>query len=112
MLNFTLAVMSTQVRKTPPAPNFEEAMKRLDEIVELMESPEMPLEDLIARYEEGMKLVKICQERLADAERRIEIITRDSGGKPIVKEFEPSAVSTAPTPEPKGEPINADVSLF
>jgi len=112
MLNFTPAVMSTQVKKAPPAPNFEEAMKRLDEIVELMESPEMPLEDLIARYEEGMKLVKICQERLAAAEKRIEIITRDSGGKPIVKEFEPSAVSTAATPEPKGESINADVSLF
>jgi exodeoxyribonuclease VII small subunit len=103
--------MSNSVRKTPPAPNFEEAMKRLEEIVELMESPEMALEELIARYEEGMKLVKICQERLAAAEKRIEIITRDSAGKPIVKEFEPSAVQTATT-EPKGESNNADVSLF
>jgi exodeoxyribonuclease VII small subunit len=112
MLNFPLAVMSTQVRKAPSTPNIEQAMKRLDEIVELMESPEMPLEDLLARYEEGMKLVKICQERLAAAEKRIEIITRDSGGKPSVKEFEPSAVPPATTPEPKGESINADVSLF
>ena len=104
--------MSTQMRKSPPAPNFEVAMKRLDEIVELMESPEMPLEDLIAHYEEGMKLVKICHERLAAAEKRIEIITRDSGGKPMVKEFETSTASTATTPEPKGESINADVSLF
>lgn len=85
-------------------------MKRLEEIVELMESPGMALEDLIARYEEGMKLVKICQERLTAAEKRIEIITRDSGGKAIVKEFEPSAAQT--TTEPKGESINADVSLF
>ena len=103
--------MSNSVKKIPPAPNFEEAMKRLEEIVELMESPEMALEDLIARYEEGMKLAKICQERLAAAEKRIEIITRDSAGKPIVKEFEPSTVQTATT-EPKGESINADVSLF
>ncbi len=36
-----------------------------------------------------MKLVKVCQERLACAEQRIEIITRNSAGKPVVKEFEP-----------------------
>jgi exodeoxyribonuclease VII small subunit len=104
--------MSNQLRKAAPTPNFEEAMKRLEQIVELMESPEMALEDLIARYEEGMKLVKICQERLAAAEKRIEIITRDSSGKTIVKEFESSAVQTAPPTESKGESINADVSLF
>ena len=104
--------MSTQVRKAASPPNFEQAMKRLDEIVELMESPEVPLEDLIARYEEGMKLVKIGQERLAAAEKRIEMIPRDSGGKPIVQEFEPSAAPAATTPESKGESINADVSLF
>ena len=86
-------------------------MKRLEEIVQLMESGEMPLEDLIARYEEGMKLVKVCQERLAAAEKRIEIITRDSAGKPIVKEFEAPVQTTTP-PESKGESINADVSLF
>ena len=55
--------------------NFESAMERLEEIVEQMESGKMPLDDLIVRYEEGMKLVKICQERLASAEQRIEIIT-------------------------------------
>ena len=42
-------------------------MQRLEEIVEEMESGKMPLEDLIVRYEEGMKLVKICQERLTSA---------------------------------------------
>ena len=62
-------------------------MKRLEEIVEQMESGELPLEDLIVRYEEGMKLVKVCQERLATAEERIEIITRNSAGKPVVKDF-------------------------
>ena len=68
--------------------NFESAMQRLEEIVEEMESGKMPLEDLIARYEEGMKLVKICQERLTSAEQRIEIITRNSAGKAMVKDFE------------------------
>jgi len=112
MLNCSLAVMPNQVKKPAPAANFEQAMKRLEEIVEQMESGGLPLEDLIVRYEEGMKLVKICQERLASAEQRIEIITRNSAGKPVVQEFEPAAASGAAQPEPKGEPKNVDVSLF
>jgi exodeoxyribonuclease VII small subunit len=111
MLNCSLAVMPNQVKKVAPAANFEQAMKRLEEIVEQMESGDLPLEDLIVRYEEGMKLVKVCQERLASAEQRIEIITRDSAGKPVVQEFAPAA-SVAAQPEPKGEPKNVDVSLF
>ena len=79
----------------PKAPtgqlNFEGAMDRLETIVEQMESGKLPLEDLIVRYEEGMNLVKICQERLASAEQKIEIIARNSAGKPIVKDFEPAA---------------------
>lgn len=101
--------MSNQVKKPAPEANFEQAMQRLEEIVEQMESGELPLEDLIVRYEEGMKLVKVCQERLASAEQRIEIITRNSTGKPVVKKFEPAA---AAQPETQGEPKNVDVSLF
>ena len=104
--------MSTQLKKAPSAANFEQAMKRLEEIVEQMESGDLPLEDVIVRYEEGMKLVKVCQERLASAEQRIEIITRNSAGKPVVKEFEPAAAPAASPPQAKGEPENADVSLF
>ena len=101
--------MSNSLKKPAAEANFEQAMKRLEEIVERMESGELPLEDLIARYEEGMKLVKVCQERLASAEQRIEIITRNSAGKPVVQKFEPAA---AAQPETQGEPKNVDVSLF
>ena len=109
MLNCPLAVMSNQTKKPAPEANFEQAMKRLETIVEQMESGELSLEDLIVRYEEGMKLVKVCQERLASAEQRIEIITRNSAGKPVVKKFEPAA---AAQPETQGEPKNVDISLF
>jgi exodeoxyribonuclease VII small subunit len=109
MLNCSLAVMSNQVKKPAPEANFEQAMKRLEAIVEQMESGELPLEDLIGRYEEGMKLVKVCQERLASAEERIEIITRNNTGKPVIKKF-PTA--PAAQPETQGEPKNVDVSLF
>jgi exodeoxyribonuclease VII small subunit len=98
----------------PAAPelNFEKAMGRLEEIVEQMESGKLLLEDLIVRYEEGMKLVKICQERLASAEQRIEVISRNSEGKPVVKAFDaPEPAATEPIDE-KGPTKNDEVSLF
>ena len=103
--------MSSAPKKTEPQLNFETAMDRLEEIVEQMESGKMMLEELIGRYEEGMKLVKICQERLASAEQRIEIITRNHAGKAVVKNFEPTAEKEAPATE-KGANKNDDVSLF
>src|SRR4026208_1625403 len=101
--------MSSKPKAREPEPNFEGAMDRVEKIVEQMESGKLPLEDLIVRYEEGMKLVKVCQERLASAEQRIEIITRNSAGKPVVRKFEPTA---AAHPETQGEPKNVDISLF
>lgn len=106
--------MPNPVKKPGPQANFEQAMSRLEEIVEKMESGDLALEDLIVRYEEGMQLVKVCQDRLASAEERIEMITRNSAGKPVGKEFEPAAAAAA-APEPpatQGEPKNVDVSLF
>ncbi len=111
MLNSSLA-MSTKPKQTPTEQNFEGAMDRLEAIVEQMESGKLPLEDLIVRYEEGMNLVKICQERLASAEQKIEIIARNSAGKPLVKNFEPA---TEPLPQMEStEPKNKDdeVRLF
>jgi exodeoxyribonuclease VII small subunit len=102
--------MSSQQKKAGPELNFEGAMERLEAIVEQMESGKMHLEDLIVRYEEGMKLVKICQERLASAEQRIEIITRNNIGKPAVKEFEPASESTSLSDSEKKE--NDGVTLF
>ncbi len=79
-----------------PEHTFETAIERLERIVEEMESDKLPLEDLLTRYEEGTKLVKVCQEKLDSAERRIEIITRNAAGKPQLTEFEPAAASPAP----------------
>ena len=102
--------MSSPQKKAGPELNFEGAMERLEAIVEQMESGKMHLEDLIVRYEEGMKLVKICQERLASAEQRIEIITRNNAGKPVVKEFEPASEDASPSDSEKKE--NDGVTLF
>lgn len=105
--------MTTPAKKSSAELNFEAAMDRLEAIVDQMEDGKMPLEELIVRYEEGMKLVKICQERLTSAEQRIEIITRNHAGKPVVKEFEPKAepiASAAPTQTQETE--HDEVSLF
>jgi exodeoxyribonuclease VII small subunit len=103
--------MSAPARKTASEPNFEAAMDRLEAIVDQMESGKLMLEELIVRYEEGMKLVKVCQERLASAEQRIQIITRDQAGKPVVKDFEAKAAAPPASAE-KGEKDNDEVRLF
>jgi len=65
-------------------------MQRVSEIVAEMEEGSLPLELLIVRYEEGVGLVKICQEKLDAAEKRIQIISRDARGAAEVADFESS----------------------
>lgn len=104
--------MTTKAKAAGPDLNFETAMDRLEKIVEQMESGQLPLEDLIVRYEEGMNLVKVCQERLASAEQKIEIIARNNAGKPVVKDFEPSTENRPETKPPKEQHQNDEVRLF
>ena len=93
--------------------SFEKAMERLETIVGEMESGKMLLEELLLRYEEGMKLVKSCQERLTQAEQKIEIIARDHAGKVTVKEFDPAEAPSAPVATDAIEKKeHDDVSLF
>ncbi|HKS36931.1 MAG TPA: exodeoxyribonuclease VII small subunit [Verrucomicrobiae bacterium] len=59
---------------------FEVALKKLETIVEAMESGELPLETLMARYEEGAGLSKICHAKLAEAELRIQQLEKGAAG--------------------------------
>lgn len=92
--------------KGNPQATFEEAIERLETIVEQMESDKLPLEELLLRYEEGIKLVKICSEKLSVAEKRIEIITRDAAGKPSAGDFQTNLKTDQPPSDPQ------EVSLF
>jgi exodeoxyribonuclease VII small subunit len=103
--------MSSKPKPREAELNFEGAMDRLEKIVEQMESGKLPLEDLIVRYEEGMKLVKTCQERLANAEQKIEIIARNSAGKAVVKEFEP-APEAGPPEKAATQSTDDEINLF
>ena len=76
--------------KNPP---FEEALKKLEGIVEAMEADDLPLETLIARYEDGARLAKICQEKLAEAELKIQQLEKNAAGEMKLKPVEPDVES-------------------
>ena len=74
--------------KTSPV-SFEDALKKLESIVESMESEELPLETLLAKYEEGTQLARICQVKLAEAEVRIKQLEKNAAGEMELKAVAP-----------------------
>ena len=65
-------------RKKPES--FEDALKRLEEIVQRMEGGDLALEDSLGLFEEGVRLTRVCSQRLDEAEKKIELLTRDEKG--------------------------------
>jgi exodeoxyribonuclease VII small subunit len=61
---------------------FESALERIEQIAARMETGEFPLDQLIQAYEEGLGLIRYCSERLDEAEKRLETITRNASGQP------------------------------
>jgi exodeoxyribonuclease VII small subunit len=72
--------------------SFETALVKLEAIVDSMEQGEVPLAELLAKYEEGSKLLKVCESRLKDAELKIEKLKKQKDGTAA---FEPFASSSA-----------------
>lgn len=68
--------------------SFEASLEALEEIVQSLENGDLPLEKSLELFEEGIRLSRQCQERLSQAERRIEILLRDNQGRPVVSAFE------------------------
>lgn len=75
---------------------FDQALKRLEKLVEEMEKQEIPLEESLEKYEEGVKLARQCLEKLDRAEKQIEILKKPSGDEPETEPF-------AGTGDPDGE---------
>ncbi len=75
-------------------------MTRLEQLVEQMESDQLPLEDLLNRYEEGVKLVKACEEKLAAAEKRVEVISREAIAELAAEPLEPKSKLGAAVAQP------------
>jgi exodeoxyribonuclease VII small subunit len=102
------------LRRTPdadpaPAPEkFEKLLGRLEQIVSDMESADLPLEKLLSSYEEGMRLVKACGDRLADAEQKVEILSKGApASNPVASSVSAPLAATGTdtkmTPAPDGE---------
>jgi exodeoxyribonuclease VII small subunit len=60
---------------------FEEALEDLEKVVERLESGELSLEDSLAAFEEGIGLVKFCNQKLTEFEKKIELLVKDKDGK-------------------------------
>jgi len=68
--------------------SFEDALKRLEQIVRELETGEAKLEQSIALYEEGMQLKALCERKLKDAQLKVEKITLAADGKPTISKYE------------------------
>ena len=66
---------------------FEAALARLEELVKELEQGDLPLERSLKLFEEGIKLSRICNRRLEDAERRVEILLKDEAGNIVAQPF-------------------------
>ena len=95
--------------EAPTEQTFETAIGRLEGLVEEMERDDLPLERLIVNYEEGIKLVKTCQQKLAEAEKKIEIIQRQANADPELKAFDPEAKAESPAPPRNAGPRDANL---
>jgi exodeoxyribonuclease VII small subunit len=72
--------------------SFEAQLAQLERIVRELERGDLPLERSLELFEQGVRLSRECQERLNEAERRIEVLLRDDAGRPVIAgEFEADA---------------------
>ena len=67
--------------------NFEEAMRRLEDIIKRLEGGSLSLDASIEEYEEAIALIKVCNERLSQAEQRVKILTEASDGAVSDRDF-------------------------
>ncbi|PWU16714.1 MAG: exodeoxyribonuclease VII small subunit [Verrucomicrobia bacterium] len=82
---------ATNAPAKEPNVSFEDALKKLESIVEAMESADLPLESLLAKYEEGTRLARMCQDKLGEAELKIQQLEKTSSGELKLKPL-PAAV--------------------
>jgi exodeoxyribonuclease VII small subunit len=70
--------------------SFEEALQELEGIVNRLEQGDLPLEEALQFFEDGVKLSRYCHTKLDEAQKRVEILLKDESGKVTAQPFEPS----------------------
>jgi exodeoxyribonuclease VII small subunit len=74
--------------------DFERALARLEQVVKLLEGPDLPLDEAMKLFEEGVKLSRECQRQLTIAEGRVEILLKKADGSLAAELFEPEEESS------------------
>lgn len=64
-----------------PKQSFEKALEKLEKIVETLDSGDLPLEKALEKFEEGMALSKLCEQKLDEIEKKITVLSRDAHGE-------------------------------
>jgi exodeoxyribonuclease VII small subunit len=86
---------------------FEEALTKLEGIVERLEEGEIPLEESLKLFEEGIRLSRFCSQKLDEAEKRVEILLKDEEGRVKPQRFEPSRNLSQPLlPDEEASPTS------
>jgi exodeoxyribonuclease VII small subunit len=74
-------------KKDDEPKSFEDAMARLDAIVAKLEEDKLPLDEMLAHYEEGVTLARYCGEKLEAAEQKVRLIAKKADGSVTLEEF-------------------------
>lgn len=75
-------------KKDEDPKSFEDAMERLDAIVAKLEEDKLPLDEMLARYEEGVTLARFCGEKLEAAEQKVRLIAKKADGSVTLEAFD------------------------
>ena len=67
---------------------FEKSFQQLEKIVQRLEAEELPLDESLQLFEEGIRLSRFCHQRLEEVEKKIELILADAKGQPVIEPFE------------------------
>ena len=70
--------------KKTDEPTFEEALQQLESVVQRLEKGELPLEESLRLYEDGIRLSRLCHGKLEEAEGKIEMLMKDARGEPVL----------------------------
>lgn len=91
---------------------FEEALKRLEKIVEELENGTLPLDESLEKYEEGIRLSKACAKKLEVARKKVEILLKSEDGSVELKPFDEKEAEEEAKPESKKKRSKGEEGLL
>ena len=94
--------------KRSKEPGFEASLERLEEIVRRLEEGDLPLDESLRLFEEGVGLTRACAARLDEAERRIEVLGRGAAGEPTLAPYQADAPPPGAEDADEGDDTDTD----